>query len=488
MNRKIALMTWHHVENYGTALQALALKKVLESQGLLVDLIDYRRTYNSPITKRKLSDVLLENVRKFISSFQKKAKPSYKIPKQCFEDFYRNNFTYTTPCIYNQDFEKLNTQYDGFICGSDQIWGPEWFDTRYFLDFVTDNQKIISYAPSFGVTWIKDRLIEDSMAKLLKRFASISVREQTGCRIVNRITGGAMPQNVVDPVLLLTAEDWNSMIGNNKPVRDQYIFAFFLKNKPEYFRIAAKKAEMEGIPLKAFHCTQSEDNIYANVDSLTPFEFIEYIRSADYIYTDSYHVMLFSLIFNVPFCIFKKDKDSNSNSKNGRVSDLLSRLAIDEKKYYGQPYFEMAIDFNKINEKLQKLREDSISFIKLSIEKLPKKSTSSSGMVCPLKQGNRCAGAFSEGFKIRLAREKCYHNRCLLNLMKRWNFTLMEDCYSCQFFQDNEGDLNIKKPLFYRELNRDLLDCRMKLSFIFIEYYLAYDVPNRVKTLIKRMK
>ena len=134
--KKIALMTWHHAENYGTAYQAYALKTLIEQQGYKVDLIDYHRLNSAPMNVPDISAVISS---KFISLcrniFQKKRRV-FEFRKETFGSFYTNKFAYTKECHYNQDFAELNNLYDGFVCGSDQIWGPNWYDGRFFLDFV----------------------------------------------------------------------------------------------------------------------------------------------------------------------------------------------------------------------------------------------------------------------------------------------------------------------------------------------------------------
>lgn len=89
-------------------------------------------------------------------------------------------------------FAELNNLYDGFVCGSDQIWGPNWYDGRFFLDFVINARKLISYAPSLGVSKIADREVARQMAYQISRFASLSIRERTGCEIVRNLIGRKM--------------------------------------------------------------------------------------------------------------------------------------------------------------------------------------------------------------------------------------------------------------------------------------------------------
>ncbi|MCD8011872.1 MAG: polysaccharide pyruvyl transferase family protein [Lachnospiraceae bacterium] len=204
---KIAIMTWFHYINYGTVLQAYALQRYLRDQGHEVYLINY-------VGEDKKSSMNLKNI---IERIKRKAKntvinarysESLSIRKKTFHDWLIANCNLTQP-LKNSDLCNLEKEFDLFICGSDQIWHAstaELFEKEYFLDFVKDTSKKVSYAPSFGQSYIC-KSIEPQVKKLISDFRMLSVREETGAEIIKNLTG-KKPYVVADPVLLLDTEKW----------------------------------------------------------------------------------------------------------------------------------------------------------------------------------------------------------------------------------------------------------------------------------------
>lgn len=484
MRKKIALMTWHHVTNYGTALQALALKRTIEGMGYDVDLIEYRRKGEAPLRKRRV-----------FSEIKKLSRRGRHIPtssafydyKSSFQEFYDNNFKYTEPCEYNQDFQQLCVEYDAFVCGSDQIWGPEWLDGRFFLDFVTDPNRKIAYAPSIGVSNINDKNVAETMAELLKSFKKISVRETTGCKIVKELTG-LNAINASDPVLLLKSQEWEEMLVDSRN-DDKYVLIFFLKNNEAYFSSATKIAENMGIKVKVFHCTQSEDNAYANIDSASPQEFLTLIHDASYVCTDSFHVMMFSLIFNKQFTAYQKDA-GDVMSKGSRMNDVLLKLGIQNGIVANNQDKGAYIDYAMVNEKIDKWREESYLFLKESLSQIPSvRDAEPTCIVCKERCNDvACSCAASPIFSERMQEANRWFEKKIFSAMRNWNFACKEECYGCKYFQKHNVGVNFKKPAFYYELLENLEKKDMSILKIYKEYYVVYDLFYKLRTIKKWIK
>ena len=118
--------------------------------------------------------------------------------------------------------QKLNNEFDAFVCGSDQIWAPSCFDDKYFLSFVEDTNTMVSYAPSIGLSSVEDSNIAMQMKELINRFKFLSVREEKGKELIKNLCNKEA-QVVLDPTLLLSQHEWNELIKDHtleKPLKE----------------------------------------------------------------------------------------------------------------------------------------------------------------------------------------------------------------------------------------------------------------------------
>ena len=466
-------MTWHSTENYGTAFQAYALGRLIVMAGCEVELIDYKRLGDSPLQQMSLSTLLKGYC---LAIFCRKSVHTirYKFNSNTFKAFWNKHFCYTKDCETNQDYRDLNAHYDGFVCGSDQIWGPEWFDARFFLDFVEDQRRLISYAPSIGVPEITNKSVAREMGSLMNRFPYLSVREETGCRIAAELTGRNDVVNVLDPVLALPSEEWEKLQEEVMELPQKYSFIFFLKNNEENIKTSIKAAEEKGCKPVVLHCTQSEDTPFANTGDLTPGQLLTYIQNADYVCTDSFHMVVLSIIFGRNFKVFKKDSTDSKTSKNNRITDLLNRFGIGNAEYDVNPSFEEKINYNKVYSILNELRQASFSYLKNAIDQLPEDKTEISELECEIKArvNGTCKGEqleefiqYGQGLKGKLFKK--------YTLMSQYPFALQEKCYRCMYFRGCVKLSDNRKPLFWNDLKADLIE-KKSIAYVFRKYYLAY--------------
>jgi len=220
---KIGILTFHRVYNYGAVLQSYALQKVIKQLGYDVEIIDYwcdyiYRPYSIENFKTKsCTDYIMGICGRIIYNFRKKKTKRFQKSIQY------------SPKVNQNNIKALNDRYDLFLVGSDQVWNYPLtnFDTTYLLDFITDNNKKVSYAASFGVKTIDDKY-KETYAKLLSEFSSISVRESTGVSIVRELINKDVPM-VADPVILLTSDEWESLAHMPKCFLQEK-FPHFCKN------------------------------------------------------------------------------------------------------------------------------------------------------------------------------------------------------------------------------------------------------------------
>ena len=390
---KIATTTWYHYENYGTALQATALTEVIRRMGNEVQMIRYI-PFGQPVS---LLDYSLSSLAK--RHFGKKAIKSKRFPEytsveksDAFRRFLGEHLVFTEPCQTMADLENLNEQFDAFICGSDQIWSPLVFDPKYYLNYVHDNRKKIAYAPSLGVKKWNDPFIKREIKDLILSFGALSVREETGKQLIKELTGKDA-EVVLDPTLLLSGAEWEKLCGIEQREVVPYLLVYFLGNRPEHWESAAKTAEKLGLQLRIIPVHQVDVQRDGCIqEAVGPEEFLELIKNASYVCTDSFHGMNFSLLFHVPFTAYMRFAENDPKNQNDRVEHLLSMVGMQARVYLS--HTEDAIiagpyDTDRADVCLAHRREKSLAFLETALTEARNAHPVSSHV---LKQNSLCCG------------------------------------------------------------------------------------------------
>ncbi len=370
---KIAVMTWFHYKNFGTALQVSALVKTLENLGHEVKVIQY--IPNGCTVKLPEDFSVLRYMRKHIDKFgkilSKRKIPSdfYISPERDkkFEDFCNTQFSLTELCCTQSDLEQLNKNFDAFICGSDQIWSPLCFDSHFFLDFVRDHHKKIAYAPSIGTVSVENTEIAKKMKGLLRDFDHISVREQQGADIINHLCGKTASV-VLDPTLLVHPSYWRQLVSEPDIKKDPYILAFFLGQNEEYWKRVYQLSAKKNLPVKVIpYFTYDFNRIGCIRGDIGPKEFLRLIQDAEYICTDSYHCMIFSIIFQKAFCVFKRFGKHDKKNQNSRIFHLLQSLDLSSRVFNGHfPHADIC--YSDIQTKIHSMQKISQDFLHCALD------------------------------------------------------------------------------------------------------------------------
>lgn len=363
-NKKIAIITWHTYNNYGGVLQAYALRQAIKKLGVdNVDTINYKSNLPKNFKKMKLKDLAIK-----LLTHNNNIKNLIQQNSEKFNDFRENNFTYTKKCENAADLFLLNDEYDKFICGSDQIWAPTLFNENYFLSFVENDSKKISYAPSMGLPVIDNIYIKENIKKLVSKIESISIREEQGKDLIKDFTNKEI-EVVLDPTLLLKKEDWNEKFKLEEK-NNEYIIFYCLGGKKEHYKIAKRISKILNkkliiIPGNILDYKRTE------VQNASPEEFLKLIYNASLVITDSFHGTIFSINFNVPFITLKRFKD-NKLSQNSRIYNILKKVKLENRLYSDNiKYFieNININFNECNKIIEEERKKSFDFLKKSIVK-----------------------------------------------------------------------------------------------------------------------
>lgn len=374
--KKIGIMTWYHYENYGTILQASALYRIIIKLGYQPELIQYmpkgNLVENTPVN-------ILYIAKKAINKFHNlKNRSFFSLKKsELFQKYLSEMITETVPYNTFSELRDLNSTYDAFVCGSDQIWSPLCFDEKYFLSFVSDKTKMIAYAPSIGTSKIENRTIKNQMKMLISRFDFLSVREKQGAQLIGSLCN-KQANIVLDPTLLLTKTEWEeylqlSKIEKGKRIPGNYIICYFLgdysKDIRKIMKCISKILKMPAYVIPIFQW-QGTSKLAVPFD-VGPREFVSLIYNAKCVCTDSFHAMAFALNFGVSLVPFKRFQDNDSKSQNSRVISLLSNFGLENKLIDPKKQLDTTMVSECISDKtklvLSEMRRKSIVYLQSAL-------------------------------------------------------------------------------------------------------------------------
>ena len=354
--KHIAIITFHCSYNYGSALQIYALKTLLEKKGYAVNVIDF--IYKKDFEQYRLfrTGLYLKNPKAFIGDILF-FKQNYK-RKQNFETFIRKYMNLTVKKYYsNNDMKELNQKFDIFICGSDQIWNldcTQGVEPAYFLKFADKDKLKIAYAPSLAhVKFAKN--YDKDLKEAIKDIDYISVREKSTLPLIQSLTEKKI-EVVLDPTLLLDPEDYNSVVGK-QVINEKYIFVYMLEYNDELVNYCNNFSKASNLKVVYIANKKFSGIKGINAFGVGPDMFLEYIKNAEYIITNSFHATVFSVIFNKMFVTFATKKSAS------RMVDLLSGLGISERIYKQSFDMERKIDYKQVRNNLVEMRKSSMEYL-----------------------------------------------------------------------------------------------------------------------------
>ncbi len=368
--------------NYGSKLQALATVKTLEELGQDYEIIEYNKRTLGFILKylpRFLNFCFLnDRYDQFQRNIEYKRHP--EILKQInirqhafwsFDEPFKNHLSKRYKS-YSALKKECGKNYDGVLTCSDQLWSPAALGSGFYnLMFAPDDMLKVSWASSFGVSKIPWYQVGRTK-KYLKRIEHISMRENQGAKIVKELIDRDVPV-LMDPVFIFDRDKWNELIPPKQPKFDNYIFCYFLGSNPEHRKIANELAEKTGLKivtlrhLDRYNAQDENFGDYAPYD-VTPQDFLNILRNAEYICTDSFHGTAFSVIFEKKFIAFDRYSDTSSNSKNSRIQSVCENLGVLDRRYVdGSDIVDSInreIDYQSVFEKLSVYRENTMKYLK----------------------------------------------------------------------------------------------------------------------------
>ena len=351
----VGVVTLYDNNNYGNRLQSYATFSILR--------------------KNKIQgEFLIDDANNFVNKLKYCMKKIIKCDHKtnCADKRLSNFLEFSSKipyceCLYgmlkSHIYFKINKKISAYLVGSDQVWnvGQRGINDKYLLCFEKNKPKI-SFAASFGRSCFPKKF-SSRTAKELNSFNYISVREDAGKKIVEELTGRTDVEVLIDPTMLLTADEWDKV--SKKPTmlkNDKYILNYFLGNLSDERRNEINRVAKEN-NCEVINILDKESPFY----ECGPSEFLYLEKNAFLICTDSFHSSVFGILYNTPFLVF--EREDNNVSMNSRLDTLLSKFKLEDRRYKGKiTKKDLKCDYTEAYNILDKERIKSMNFLKKALD------------------------------------------------------------------------------------------------------------------------
>ena len=327
------------IYNYGGFLQEMALQDAINSLGYECEIIDYEvsQEFNTFSLKRGIKNFSFDKIKKKLTK-EKTILLSNPVSdlitkrKRAFDKYRAHNLVLSKKMSYS-DLHSIDLNYEQLVCGSDQIWNPDYNIPAFFLNFGRKDCRKIIYAASIGKGQLSC-LEKKTYSKLLEFPDYISVREDSAQKLISSITEKNV-ELVLDPTLLHQQEYWMKKADDSSLNHRSYIFCYFLNLTDEKVKSAndfAKKNNCEVIAIPYLH---NEVEKYTEklegklLSEVNPADFLNLIRNAEAVITDSFHATVFSIIFQKDFWCF--GRNAGTYNMNTRLHTLLGYVEMQDR-------------------------------------------------------------------------------------------------------------------------------------------------------------
>ena len=370
-SKKVGMVTLYS-DNFGSCLQAYALYKTIMDMGYVPKLIRYT-PYSKGGGGRKSFSKLYKLIHLPIKSTLH-ILLNYRMVKGkkiAFDNFRKNSFQFTS-VIYskNADTSDLEKQFDVFVCGSDMMWAETFQEDweQYFLRFASEGKRV-SYAPSFGINQISTANI-NRCREYLEGFrpGRLSCRDLSGVKMIKK-QFGLEAQHVVDPTMLLDKEQWNRLVDIERMIKNPYVLLYLFGGLGRGRKQLLHQidnwmlGDLKSLSISGDYCIRNPH--------IGPLEYVRLFRDAEFVVTDTFHGMVFSLIYEKPFVVLTRNDGLHWSKYSDRMTSLLDMLGISERWHDEStlmPETFKALDYKDITPKLERLRHDSMAYLNNALD------------------------------------------------------------------------------------------------------------------------
>lgn len=362
----VNVITRHAPTNYGSLLQAIATQRVIMNLGHECRIINYIPKCETGV---RMAITQLEQKTKWKRNPIKKAiylmvaEPETLLMDRKFLAMRKKYLLMGPCCATTGELKKLYAEKkdEVFLTGSDQVWGPistGHYDPTYFLDFVPKSSRKLAFAASFGKAIFDEQTLKE-YGVLLKKYDSLAVRENVAVELLKKMDISA--KQVLDPTLLMDADAWSEYV---KPMKkpEKYVLVYQIHANSSLDHYAVKFAEKAELPLLRVspllhQAKRSGKFVYCPDIS----GFLDLIKNAAYMVTDSFHGTAFAINFNTQFVeVLPNTGTSSRNQSILELTGLTDRIVRDLNDF---SYIDQEIDFKEANEKIGTSRIESIRIL-----------------------------------------------------------------------------------------------------------------------------
>ncbi len=345
---KISLLTIWRVKNYGAELQAYATIKALQDLGHEVEIVDFRLgDLDRSVVKR------MERVVFYL------CRGNYKLLR-----FWNRYFPASRRYRSVDELRKNPPKADVYVVGSDQVWNDDITKEAaglFFLDFLEEGVRKVSYASSFGNSQVSEK-IERLVSERLSEFSAVSCRELLGVEYL-RDCYGIDAMNVIDPTLLI--DDYSELTG---VIEEKRVLAYYpLSEYPELETFSRTLGDEMGLEHRVVNWKKYVCGVVWDRASVE--EWVKTIAESSIVVTQSFHGMVFSLLYKRQFIVVVQDE-----RRAGRVLGLLEQLGLLDRCFMSvedakaSRVWGKEIDYSVVDDKLGRLREDSFKFLREALQ------------------------------------------------------------------------------------------------------------------------
>lgn len=386
--KPIGLVTCYFHHNYGSMLQAYATEMIMQQMGFPFQTIACKAPINYMQEnkflyiikklliadwKMRLGKMKIERAKKDNPMFAK----NWEIRNKAFDQFAETFFHVSPYCKNREELSKMAENYSAFLVGSDQLWRTDSVEHGYYtLEWVPGHIRKIAYSTSIGVKEVPWFQVEKNK-RFMNRFDHIALREQSACDLVYKLTGRKVPV-VLDPTLLFTGDQWLGIQQREPLTNGKYIFCYLLGDNPSQREFIKNVKEKTGYKIVALQQLDdyipSDEGFADEAPYVGPREFLNYIRNAEYVFTDSFHCSVFSILYKKNFFTFNRFAEGAKQSTNTRIDNLLHITGLEARRMTKDKNVEDVISykgsFEGVDARLDAYRKSSMDYLHNALKNL----------------------------------------------------------------------------------------------------------------------
>lgn len=353
---KVGILSMQRIKNWGSFLQAFALKGTIEELGHECSFLDIKQNVGladsevlSNDKSRPLFLIRLSNLFSYILKGQLLSCLRGKAYQKKFNQKYNEEFL---PLLgIDKDSYECDKAFDLVVIGSDEVFNctqtkSYWGRTLHLFGEGIEAKKIITYAGSFGKTTLdslEDCNLTDQISNALKNISNISVRDENSYSIIENLTD-KKPVMSIDPAMIF---DFSPFLPENMPIKD-YLIVYTYQGRitdPDTIKTIKDYAVSKNKKIVSLYCYYSWCDYSLVAD--TPFQLLAYFANADYVVTDTFHGSVFSMIYKRNFCTILRE--TNTQKIDFLLNQFKQRSRIVKAPSDIKSLLDQGVDYSETN-------------------------------------------------------------------------------------------------------------------------------------------